>query len=284
MRTAEAIDAFLVSRRTRNVTGRTIDYYEWCLAALVPHEDLPTDSGQIEVIIANASLRLGPESLRDLYRGLRIFYRWLCGRYEEVPNPIVRGNSQGQTWNIIPPPTVPKRLPKTLSSDELLALLTRGCISARDKALVLLVLDNGIRLGEIASLTKRDIGAFVLRVTGKRGAREVPVTAVIRESLMQMGDDLHPWIHFKTGLPLTVRGVQAAYRRIFHRADVVGGPHRLRHTFATEYLRHNGNLVYLQQILGHSDIQTTRIYLHIITQDLVREHRRSSPVKRWLAI
>jgi integrase/recombinase XerD len=54
------------------------------------------------------------------------------------------------------------------------------------------------------------------------------------------------------------------------------GFHMLRHTFATSYLRDGGNLIYLQRILGHSDIAITKIYVANQTEDLALMHRKTS--------
>ena len=149
--------------------------------------------------------------------------------------------------------------------------------------MVLLILDTGIRLTEVASVTKDNLGVDTLRVTGKRRQREVPISQELRILLNELGDDAHPWTSARSNMPLTRAGVQWAYRRIFGRVGIPGGAHRLRHTFATQYLQNNGSIVHLQRILGHADIKTTQIYLHLVTNDLVEEHHRVSPTQHWLA-
>ena len=67
------------------------------------------------------------------------------------------------------------------------------------------------------------------------------------------------------------------------RAEIKAGPHTLRHTFATEYLRRGGKLWALQRILGHADVRTTEIYLHLVGEDLVKDHREVLPVREWMA-
>jgi len=54
------------------------------------------------------------------------------------------------------------------------------------------------------------------------------------------------------------------------------GFHRLRHTFATEYLRRGGDVVRLSRTLGHTQITTTMRYLHLVTDDLSTEHAKVS--------
>ena len=87
----------------------------------------------------------------------------------------------------------------------------------------------------------------------------------------------HIWTAARTGQPLTKHGIKTSYKRIFNRARVPGSPRSLRHTFATEYLRNGGDLYRLSRILGHSNTRTTERYLHLVTEDLIAEHRRISP-------
>lgn len=58
------------------------------------------------------------------------------------------------------------------------------------------------------------------------------------------------------------------------------GWHRLRHTFATNYLRHGGDIVRLSMVLGHTQITTTQRYLHLLTEDLSASHQRVSILNR----
>ena len=80
--------------------------------------------------------------------------------------------------------------------------------------------------------------------------------------------------------PLTKVGVREAYKRIFARAGVTRkmGSHTLRHTFATLYLRSGGGVRHLQEILGHSRIETTMIYVHLAGRDIQADHAQYSPV------
>jgi site-specific recombinase XerD len=56
--------------------------------------------------------------------------------------------------------------------------------------------------------------------------------------------------------------------------------HRLRHTFATNYLRQGGDIVRLSMVLGHTQITTTQRYLHLLTEDLSASHQKVSILNR----
>ena len=94
-----------------------------------------------------------------------------------------------------------------------------------------------------------------------------------------LGDGEHLW----TGRwgPIRLYGVISAYRRIFARSLLTGrklGPHTLRHTFGTEYMRSGGNVRILQNIMGQSKLETTMIYVHLSGTDVKRDHDEHTPL------
>lgn len=85
--------------------------------------------------------------------------------------------------------------------------------------------------------------------------------------------------------PVASGGLETAWKRMIQRAGIArhkAGPHTLRHTFATEFLRRGGALEILQQILGHSDVSTTIIYVHLNRDDVATSHRRAGVVSALL--
>ena len=88
--------------------------------------------------------------------------------------------------------------------------------NARDRALLLLVLDSGLRLGEVAGLRQEQLRGQWLEVDGKVGVRQVPVPPEVMAVLKGLGDGDHVWTGLKG--PLTFHGVKLIYRRLFGQA------------------------------------------------------------------
>jgi len=209
---------------------------------------------------------VGDETRFAYWRGLRTFYRWAAARYD-VPDAMCA----------VARPRRRRKLPGSLDVAGLRRVMA-SAFSRRDKALLTLLLDTGIRLGEAHSLSWERVGEELVLVDGKTGPREVPISSWTRWVLL--GVDL-PW-RGRRG-ELTLAGLGKAVRRCLRRAGVDhGGPHLLRHTFARLYLRAGGDAFSLQRILGHRDLSTTRIYVELEVGDLVERHRRFSPIVRLL--
>ena len=267
MDTRTAVTAFLTQAHARGLSPKTLEAYQWA-TGYIRSGELPEEPGQVENILGLAAQRLAPESLRNLYHRLRTFYRWTSNRYA-VPDPTTH----------VAAPRRPAALPKALNSRQVQQLIGNA-LTNRDRFLVLVPLDTGLRLAETAQIRKADLGATI-RVNGKGAkTREIPISPSLVAGMLLLGDDDHIWTT-RSG-PIHFTGIKTAYRRIFARAGVRGGPHRLRHTFATEYLRAGGDLYRLSRILGHSNVRTTERYLHLVTDDLVAEHRRISPALPYL--
>ena len=278
--TNDAIKRFLARPKARMWSPRTSESYRWAFGYL--NTTAWPDTETLELLLGLAADRLGPTSLRDVWRRWRAFFRW-ADRTLGVANPLERIDHTGQVTWLLDPPATPDSLPRILSRAQLHDLLDRGCKSRRDRLMVLVCLDMGLRLSEVASLSKPALSPDGVRITGKgRKTRIVPISQDLLTELLFCGSPDHLWLGHRHR-PLSRDGVKTAFRRIFHRAGIPAGPHSLRHTFATEYLRRGGDLYRLSRILGHSDVRTTEIYLHLVSADLVEDHRRVSPVREWIA-
>jgi site-specific recombinase XerD len=229
---------------------------------------------------------LAPSSVAGRVRTLRAFGSWLEREFD-LPNNPLRG---------VPVPRVPEQLVRSLREPEIRALLAAIDGSEqpdRDRALVLLLLDTGIRLSEAAGLSVHDVDLLEgrCRVMGK-GSKErvVPVGRKARRAVRQMlarrGNPgaSAPLFVGSDGRPLAPHGIQQVMRRLSARADlsVRCSPHILRHTFARSFLQNGGDVFSLQRILGHSpsSLQVTRRYVDLLDDDLREIHRIASPVDR----
>jgi site-specific recombinase XerD len=149
-------------------------------------------------------------------------------------------------------------------------------LSKRNYAILQLMLQSGLRIGEVISLKFSDVtlqsrSGTVKIVDGKGGkSREVPLNLTARQALgnyfkqckRKNVDD--PIFYSKRQGALSLRSMQAMIQNLVKNAKITRVPvsaHTLRHTFATNYLRANPNqLVELAQLLGHDSLNTTAIY------------------------
>lgn len=262
-----AMAEYLENCRYEGKRPATLRTYRWALRRLSKGcPQLPADPKAVRRVLADE--KLAWESRLGLRRDLSAFFSWTFREYGH-PHPIQQL------------PRLKKRptLPRVLTDDELQRLwdVTE---TPRDKALIALGLDNGLRIGEVGTMQRPSIDTRSCTVDGKTGPRRVPLSSEVRELLMKVGDGDHLWIG-KRG-PMTPWGVNQAYRTLFAKAKIKGpkrGPHTLRHTFATKYYKSGGKLAALQSILGHADLKTTMIYVHLAGSDVDEDHREHSPVR-----
>jgi site-specific recombinase XerD len=150
------------------------------------------------------------------------------------------------------------------------------------------MLDSGIRATELCGLTMDDISAVSLKVHGKGDKeRSVPLSDRSWKAIMnylQSRDHAEDKALFvsERGRALTRSGLYQLLKRLGESVGVERAhPHRLRHTFAINYLRNGGDVYTLMKILGHSSMEMTKKYLAIAQADVEIVHRRASPVKGW---
>ena len=165
---------------------------------------------------------------------------------------------------------------------------------SRDKAIVLVLIDCGLRASELVNLTVADWHPNSLKVLGKGNKeRLVPLSdktekAVsiqlkarqIDEKGIQGGDALFCNVTNNSGI--TYSTLENLMIRLGHASGVNDVHcHRFRHTFAINYLRNGGDIYTLQKILGHSTLEMVRNYLDIVRADITAAHAKASPVVNW---
>lgn len=168
--------------------------------------------------------------------------------------------------------------------------------ATRNKAIILLLVDTGIRATELCTLriTHFDLKNRHIHVYGKGSKeRNIPFSSRTAQAIWKylttrnnppIGEHLFLQT---TGEPFDRNTLRKTLIRIGDRAGVSGvGVHRFRHTFAINFLR-NGiahgmvDIFGLQSILGHGDLKTVKIYLSIAQADTDATHKINSPVENW---
>lgn len=226
---------------------------------------------------------------------LRGFCAWLTETYQLGANPAARLKAVGRTAPLGP---------KSLRPAQVNALLREAKLTRhpdRDYAIIQLLLQTGMRIGELAALRVGDLeiserqGQVTIRAGKGNRYRVVPVNTSARQALATylaplwgvaptvkavaaswpQSDTTSRLWHSQKGSALSIRAISAMVSQLVvvcaqrGLVPVDTSAHTLRHTFATLYLRdHPGDLVGLATLLGHSTLETTRIYVQPTAADL----------------
>ncbi len=227
---------------------------------------------------------LGSRSLARILSALKSFFGFLERE----------GTLTTEALNVIRTPKIPRSLPKALTVIEAKQTIVatdemegRPWVAARDMAVISLCYGAGLRIAEALSLTKADLEAETLRVTGKGGkVRMVPLIAPVRQSIeTYLG--LAPFkLWPEEPLFRGVRGGVLSPRLIQKRMEQLRSalglppsatPHALRHSFATHLLGKGGDLRSIQELLGHASLSSTQIYTAVDTERLLESYAKAHP-------
>ncbi len=161
-------------------------------------------------------------------------------------------------------------------------------LGSRNRAIILILLDSGLRVSELAGIHLEDVDTERgwIKVKGK-GAKERVVRigstaqkALWRYQIYRPKNQYSALWLTEEGKPMASQGIQESVRRIKVRAEVTseGNCHRFRHTFALAFLRKDRNPFNLQYLLGHSDLRMTRHYVSTLgAEDALKAHETASP-------
>ncbi len=248
---------------------------------------------------------LDPKTIRNVWISLSAFYRWASGEFG-FPNPMLQ---------VAKPKFVVKPV-EPFTREEVGALLKACTVSReaqpadrrafvmrpyeadRNQAIILVLLDTGLRAGELCALNVGDYVEKTGRLEVKHGpsggskgrkGRLVYLGKAARRTLWRYlakredRTDLDAPLflgHHNRRMDRDV--LRQVVNKIGRRAQVNHThPHRFRHTFAITYLRAGGDVFTLQALLGHSTLTMVEHYAQVAALDVEKAHRKASPADSW---
>jgi integrase/recombinase XerD len=248
---------------------------------------------------------LSNKTIRNFYISLSAFFTW-ASREFEMPNPL----------KAIPAPKFEEAPVEPFTKEQIEALL-KACEYAResqpmdrrkftmrrwsahrDQAIILMLLDTGLRASELSSLKVGDVDLKSGKVQVKHGrlggakggkGRTVFLGKAARRAVWRYlaeradGDEPEaPLFLVKYDRPLNKGALRLMINHLGEKVGITKcHPHRFRHTFAITYLRSGGDVFTLQALLGHSTLEMVQHYARIAQIDVEQAHRRASPADNW---
>jgi integrase len=262
MNSRELYDGFITRKRASGLSPRTIEAYDYAILPFIQlYPDLPVSPEKIETYIYQNGW--SQQKRAFVFRHLRAFCRWYSRKLKE-DNPM---------FDVIKP-RIKLDTVRYLTKDEIQRLYMEVSTNKRDKAIILTLLDTGIRVGELLSIKLSSLDTDILQVTGKTGPRIVPISPTVTQLLKE--------IALPSG---EIFGITKSriYRIISYYLTKIGfdgkkGPHTFRHTFAVHALRNGMDIVTVSKTMGHKTIVQTQQYLRLAQEDMTEAHTRFSPL------
>lgn len=284
-------------RAVRRLAPKTLEAYtrdlEQCLGFLAGHVGGPIGLRELDGL-RPADFRAFLAHRRRASVSSRSLARTLSGLKSFLGFLEQKGLVRNEAINALTPPKRDRKLPKPLNKTEARATIdmaadpaTPSWVQARDVAVLTLCYGAGLRISEALAISRADLAADALTVTGKGNKpRMVPLIAPVRQSITQYLsllpialDDDAPIFRGVKGGQLSPRIVQQKMARLRGALGLPQSatPHALRHSFATHLLSGGGDLRTIQELLGHASLSTTQIYTAVEPEHLLTVYRRAHP-------
>lgn len=252
-----------------------------------PDTPVNIEAERVQEFIYHIAKEVNPRTQSRIISGLKGFFNYLIFEKYRQTNPL----------ELLEAPKIGRKLPDTLSQDEVDTLLSAIDLShpqgTRNRAMFETLYGSGLRVTELIELKLSDLffEEGVIKVTGKGNKqRFVPVSNASVKYIDQYRttDRVHiPIIsgHEDTlflnrrGKGLTRAMVFTLVKRLAETAGIQKSisPHTFRHSFATHLLENGADLRAIQQMLGHESITTTEVYMHVDRSHLTEIMRKFHP-------
>lgn len=284
-----ALDLYILEAQSRRHTGETLRFYRgrlgqfvrWCDTQQIVYLDDLTPHVLRAFLIYIDARGVSSAYHHSHARALRAFCNY-CVRDDLLPvSPFAR----------VQMPRLEKKTPAAIPAEHIRHIL-RACRYERDRAIVLMLLDSGVRASELCNLDMGDVDleSGAVRVRNGKGRKErvtyIGATTrrqvhryLMREREGQPAPSAPLFIRQSAhGGRIAYDGLKQLFRRLSDASGVSFSAHAFRRTFAINSLRNGMNIYVLAQLMGHADISVLRAYLEILDDDLRTAHERAGVV------
>lgn len=272
----EKIDVFLSARTVEGLSQLTIDGYKMELglfANFVNKAVVQITTSDIRKYLASNKTWMISTVDRKL-SVLKTFFGWLVKEEMLLRDPSAKINA----------PKKPKRLPKSLTIEEL-EIVRDSCETLRERALIEVMYSTACRLSEVKEMKISDIHSqdMSLHVVGKGDKERIVYLSIksmhqLRKYLNSRNDECE-YLFVTERKPyrkMSSRAIERVVEKIETRANISKKltPHVFRHTFATLAMENGADLADVQQLLGHEDPSTTLVYSHVSEERKKNAHKK----------
>ena len=298
MKLADALEDFTFQCECRRLSPQTIRNYQKQVSYLLDHlwiehriDELEAVTPQMvkQYLLVMQKKGRKPSYLNDLLKAFKCFFRYVWE--EEYIDRLITAKIKNVKQ--------PKVIIKTFSDLQVRQLLNyyhnTTYLDVRNKTLITLFFDTGMRLGEVINLTKEDIKRDFILVRHGKGEKErvVPKSPYLSKQLFRYERVKEgyfykraiPYTNYflsKNGKPLTNEAVEKMLRvagKDLAISDVRVSPHTCRHTFAQMQLRNGLDVYSLSRLMGHENISITQRYLEgLRDQEIIVAGTKTSPL------
>lgn len=276
----EAKDVFIRSCEAKNLSPRTIEFYESALTEFTNHAgNIPIDRIDEDTVnrflVYGKKRGLAPGSVAGWARSVKRFINFhsLKVKVEKVKETAeqIKPFAEAQVELLL---KIPDQ--KTFSG-------------LRDYAIMVLMLDTGARISEVLGITRQgiDLGTRQIEVLRKGNKVEtLPIgeacAQALKEYLFHVRDlaEGSPVFVSVYNNPMDRHQVYKRLKEYGKRAKIRGvrvSPHTFRHTFAKMYLMNGGDMESLRKMMGHATLAMVKKYLNLLSKDVQTQHRKYSP-------
>lgn len=279
-----ALNIYILDAQSRNYSPRTVDFYRWRVGKFITwlaEQGVDTvtavNAAHIRTYLAQRADQVSATTIHTEARAIRAFLNFCVAEQWIEHSPLRAGMM----------PRRPRLVRPALTEAQVRSLLKRS--SPQEAAIILLLLDTGLRAAEFCKLDVPDIdlaaGTVIVRQGKGAKDRQAYLGARSRKALLrywgEKGIADGPAVLTQRGRRrLTPNSLNRTLTRVGALAGVDVSPHALRRTFAVLNLRAGVDVYTLARLMGHESIETLRQYLPLVDADVHNTHRRAAVVDR----